>query len=136
MVNEDQAGDRAERLAVAVKMYGLVLRSVREEDGREVEVTGSDQMDGCRHVAREEVPLVTEDEMAVWRRGDQEDAPIAAACLNVEFELRELEWTALGLLDLALHAPDAPQPSAEPFRPAAPCSSEARWSVVSRVACG
>ena len=88
--------EHAQRLGAALLIFGLV-----------------DERPADALVALESCPLLTPAEMAAWRDADEQDAALARACLPVERELRDAQWRALGLHDLALHGPPADEARGE-----------------------
>lgn len=80
--------DRAERLAAALLIFGLV-----------------DEPPADALAALESCPLLTPAEIEAWRDADEQDAALMRACLELEHELRDAQWAALAVLDLALHGP-------------------------------
>ncbi len=58
--------------------------------------------------------VVMEDTPTLADCGTADDLALANACLEVEQELRDGEWSAVQLLGLALGPPTRPGPSASP----------------------
>lgn len=82
--------ERADRLGVSLFMFGLVNQPPRE-------------------AMAATWPLLTVEQIALFRDLTEEDISLANACLEVEAERRSLQWTALELLS-ARNSPSITEP--------------------------